>query len=96
MSVNCRLSCDRCQYVSKALGFVSLPYSTHCSDFSLTAQITYIVLFFLSSISLSSIVRVQDANDIKKYIDRQQRATEGDRQARREARQVQQILAGEL
>jgi len=55
MSVNCRLSCDRCH-----------------------------------------VVRVQDANDIKKYIDRQKRASEGERRAKKEARQVQKILAGEL
>jgi len=55
MSVNCRLSCDRCH-----------------------------------------IVRVTDRNDIRKYIDQKRKDTEPERQAKREAREVRKILAGEL
>jgi len=42
------------------------------------------------------IVRVTDRNDIRKYIEQKRKDTEPERQAKREAREVRNILAGEL
>lgn len=92
MSVNCRLSCDRCQYVSKIrplfIAIVCL--------FIIGCLTNHYPRLVVSSKCAHSIVRVTDRNDIRKYIDQKRKDTEPERQAKREAREVRKILAGEL
>ena len=97
MSVNCRLSCDRCQYVSKTR---PLLIATGCCIFIIVCLTNNFLHqyphLFVSSMCAHSIVRVTDRNDIRKYIEQKRKDTEPERQAKREAREVRNILAGEL
>ncbi len=86
MSTNCRLSCDRCQYVRNGVLFRTFD----CWP-SAIVSFSFLFLYFPFSI-----VRVHNADEIRKFIERKNKETEVKRQALKEKKEINKILQGEL